>query len=73
MLWLFWVIVVLVGALLIPNGRRAWRRYLENRGLIWLLTYFGFLFLLGFLLLQSTSRLFAIVLTAKEANQRPDF
>ena len=72
MIWGFGIIVILIGALLIPNALYAFRQFLANRNLLWLSVYAGFLGLLGFLLIHVTVRMTAIVQVAKEVYMEPD-
>jgi hypothetical protein len=66
MIWAFAVIVVLIGILLIPNALYAFRKFLEDRNLVWIVAYMFFLFLLGYFLYLLTTRTVNTVLKAKE-------
>ena len=68
----FVIIVVLTALLLVPNGLYAFRRFLAERNLLWLVVYFIFLTALGFLLVHVTRRTVEIVQTAQEVLAEPD-
>ena len=72
MLWSFVIIVALTGLLLIPNALYAFRRFLVERNLVWLVVYLILLSSLGYLLLHVTRRTVEIVQAAKEELDRPD-
>ncbi len=72
MLWIFGIVVVLVALLVVPNALYAFRQFLANRDLLWVTVYFGFLLLLGYLLLHMTTRTVELVQTAKEVYLAPD-
>jgi hypothetical protein len=72
LLWSFVIIVVLTGLLLIPNALYAFRRFLVERNLVWLVVYLILLTSLGYLLLHVTRRTVELVQTAKEELNRPD-
>ena len=71
MLWAYGIIVVLVAMLLIPNALYAFRKFLDDRNLLLLMTYFAFLLLLGYLLLHITKRTAELVQTAKDVYAEP--
>ena len=71
MLWAFGIIILLVGILLVPNALYAFRQFLSNRNLVWLIVYMGFLILLGYLLVHITTRTVDLVQRAKEVYEEP--
>jgi hypothetical protein len=71
MLWTFGIIILLVALLLIPNALYAFRQFLSNRNIVWLMVYFGFLILLAYLLIHVTTRTMDLVQKAKEVYLEP--
>lgn len=75
MLWSigpFVIIVLLTAALLVPNALYAFRRFLVEHNLLWLVTYFIFLIGFGHLVVHVTTRTMQIVQTAREIMDQPD-
>jgi hypothetical protein len=73
MIWVFPIIVVLLGMLLIPNALYAFRTFLADRNLVWLISYMVFLFLLGYFLYLLTTHTVDTILKAREIMAQPDF
>ena len=71
MVWIYVIVLILVGYLLISNGLYAFRQFLSNRNHLLLGTYFFFLIVLGYLLLHVTKRMMDLVQTAKEVYTEP--
>ena len=65
MLITFWVVVVMVALLWIPNTRYAVRQYLANRNKLLFTVYMVLLIGLGFMLISITTH----VLTLAQASQ----
>ena len=72
MLWPFVIIVLLTAALLVPNGLYAFRRFLVEHNLLWLLTYFIFLAAFGYLVVHAATRTVQIVQAARETLDEAD-
>ena len=66
MLWIFWIIVVLIALLLIPNALYAVRYSISTKKRAWFVLYAVFLAMLGFILSQLSVRAFQFIQTAKE-------
>ena len=73
LVWVFAVLVVLLGMLLIPNALYAFRKFLEDRNLVWLVTYMVFLFLLGYFLYLLTTHTLETIFKAREILAQRDF
>jgi NhaP-type Na+/H+ or K+/H+ antiporter len=66
------VIVVLAGAVMVPNALYGFRYYLANRNVIWLVAYFVLLLSFAGLVVHVTTRTVEIVQKAREVLDQPD-
>ena len=62
----FWIVVALVGLLLIPNARYAFRQYWANRNRALFTIYMAFLIALGYLVVMLCTRFLAFAQTSQE-------
>ena len=66
------MIVVLAGAVMVPNALYGFRHYLANRNLLWLIVYFVLLLSFAGLVVHVTTRTLEIVQKAREILDQPD-
>jgi len=71
MLKLFWVIVVLVAFLLIPNARYAVRQYMADRNKLIFTVYMVLLIFLGYMVVSLTTHFMEFAQISQEVIEAP--
>lgn len=71
MLKLFWIVVLLVALLLIPNARYAVRQYMADRNKLIFTVYMVLLITLGYMVVSLTTHLLEFVQTSQEVIETP--